>query len=166
MPHVAAITGTWGIGWWRSLATTAILTEYLLASTAIFHVLRMEWQEGHAEDWHPLTHTGRTALARRDELVASWGWGWWQRVGVSTCAAQSVRHLSTSVAEGSSSSDSSCSSLAQMKWGAIKKKQWIFVSLNSDEALNLSLPEAGTGSERRKRLCPREKTAVFADSVA
>lgn len=69
MPHVAAITGTWGIEWWRRLATTAILTEYLLASTAIFHVLRMEWQEGHTEDWHPLTHTGRTALARRDELV-------------------------------------------------------------------------------------------------
>lgn len=72
--------------------------------------------------------------------------------------AQSVRHHSTSVAEGSSSSHASCFSLAQMKWGAIKKKQWSIWSL--------SLPEAGIGSERRKRFCPREKTAVLAGSVA
>lgn len=164
MPQVAVITGTWGIKWHRRLATIAIPTEYFLASKTIFHVLEVECQEGHAEDWHLLTHIESTALARRGELVP--GWGWWQHFYYLPVHAQSARHHSTSVAEGSSSSDTSCSSLAQMKWVTIKKKKWSIWSFSSDEALNLSLPEAGMGSERRKIFCPREKTAVFASSVA
>lgn len=55
--------------------------------------------------------------------------------------AQSERHHSTSLAEGSSSSDTPCPPLAQLKWGGVKK-QWRIWSLSS--GLGVSKPACQT----------------------
>lgn len=92
----------------------AVSKECFLDREAIFLVREVEWQEGLENALEPsFSALGVWYLPARMNLLLPEAWP-----GDSVQVpehAQSERHRSTSLAEGTSSLDSSCSPLAQLK---------------------------------------------------